>query len=156
MPPDRTPGAAPVPRSARSSVPPRGRASRWLPPLLWTALILVGTSWPSISVGPDAVIGFDKVMHFSVYAVLGVLVRRAVLAPDSLRTLALIVVAVSAFGALDEWHQGFIAGRSQSGFDWLADTLGVITGVLVARRLLPKPPATATTPERTDLPRPLA
>jgi VanZ family protein len=129
MPPDRTAGAAPA--------AVRGRADRWLPPLLWTALILVGTSWPSISVGPDDIIGLDKAIHFGAYGVLALLVRRALLAPSSLGTAVLIVLALSGFGAIDEWHQSFINGRSSSVFDWIADTLGAITGVIAARYLLP-------------------
>jgi hypothetical protein len=141
MPPDRTAGEPPAAA--------RGRADRWLPPILWAALILVGTSWPSISVGPDDTVGLDKVMHFVAYGMLGLLVRRALVAPSSLGVGVLIVLALSAFGAADEWHQAFILGRSASVFDWIADTLGAATGVLAARRLLPPRPA----PVRRDHPR---
>jgi VanZ family protein len=116
----------------------RGRADRWLPPVLWAALILVGTSWPSISVGPDDIIGLDKAMHYGAYAVLALLVRRALPGPSSSRSGMFIVLALSAFGAADEWHQAFIPGRSASGYDWIADTLGAVTGVVAARYLLPK------------------
>lgn len=107
--------------------------SRWLPPVFWAAVILVGTSWPSISVGPDDLFGLDKLIHFSMYGVLAVLVMRARRSQTSLWVAALVLVALSAFGAADEWHQGFIEGRSASLYDWIADTLGTAVGILVAR-----------------------
>ncbi len=107
--------------------------SRWLRPVLWAAVILVGTSWPSISVGPDDLFGMDKVIHFGMYAVLAVLVMRALGSQTSFGVAAVAFVLLSAFGAADEWHQGFIDGRSASLYDWIADTLGTAVGILVAR-----------------------
>jgi VanZ family protein len=131
MPPERTPGMPPE----------TSRSARWLPPLLWTGLILLGTSWPSISVGPDTVVGLDKAMHFGVYGMLAVLVVRAVQPPISLTHALLILLTLSGFGAADEWHQGFIAGRSSSFYDWIADTLGILVGLWVSRYLLSPTPA---------------
>jgi VanZ family protein len=126
MPPESTPGAPPG----------STRSSRWLPPLLWAGIILIGTSWPSISVGPDDIIGVDKAMHFGMYGLLTVLVVRALQPPISLRWALIVLVALSGFGAADEWHQGFITGRSSSIYDWIADTLGTISGLWVSRYLL--------------------
>lgn len=127
MPPDRTPGNAPgTPRS-----------TRWLPAVLWAGIILVGTSWPSISAGrDDVIIGLDKAMHFGVYGMLTVLVVRALEPPIPVRYALLVLLSVAAFGAADEWHQGFIIGRSSSIYDWIADTLGTLTGLLASRYLL--------------------
>lgn len=127
MPPERTPGTPPG----------TTRASRWLPPVLWAGVILVGTSWPSISVGPDDIIGIDKAMHFGVYSVLAVLVVRALEPPISVQHALLVLLALSGFGAADEWHQGFIPGRSESIYDWIADTLGILVGLWISRHLLP-------------------
>ncbi len=108
-----------------------------MPPVLWAAVILVGTSWPSISVGPDDILGLDKLVHFTMYGVLAFLVMRVSPARSSGVRIALVVLGLCAFGAADEWHQGFIDGRSSSGLDWIADTLGVLTGVAVARARRP-------------------
>lgn len=100
---------------------------RWIPPLLWAALILGATSFPN----PDlpAPGRTDLLAHCGMYGVLGLLVARAV---ASARTVALIAVvaACSAFGALDEWHQLYIPGRYGSVDDWGADTLGAALGVV--------------------------
>lgn len=101
-----------------SPIRPLARGSRWTAPALWAVVILIGTSWPSISVGPD-VSGLDKLVHFGMYAVLTVL-----------------VLGVLLLGAVDEWHQAFIPGRSTSLADWFADSLGAVAGAL-AVRLLP-------------------
>ena len=103
---------------------------RWLPPALWTAVVLVSSSWPDPDVGPVPA-GSDKVTHFLLYGVLGVLLGRAErgLLGLPLRFVG-TVAAVSAFAALDEWHQRFIPGRSASTGDWVADTLGALVGLL--------------------------
>lgn len=120
-------------------------AARWTPPAVWVAVILIGTSWPGVSLGPDD-LALDKVAHFAAYAVLAALLLRASRAFHLWRTALVVVLAVSAFGAIDEWHQSFIPRRSMSFADWLADTAGAIVGVLVMRAILlsrPSPRATA-------------
>ena len=104
---------------------------RWAPPLLWAALILVCTSVPLPASSPGmGVPGLDKVVHFSLYAVLGWLLSRAN-GTRSGTTLAWML-GIAAFGAVDEWHQHFIIGRSPDVADWLADGAGGIVGFLAA------------------------
>jgi hypothetical protein len=45
---------------------------------------------------------------------------------------ALLLTALigSAYGAIDEFHQYFVPGRSCDVWDWLADTLGALLGAL--------------------------
>lgn len=109
-----------------------GAAARWTPPVLWVAIILVGTSWPSLKFGPDD-LALDKIAHFSAYAVLAALSLRATLSPRRFATAASVVLGVSLLGAVDEWHQSFIPGRSMSLADWLADTAGACVGILAVR-----------------------
>jgi uncharacterized protein YfiM (DUF2279 family) len=112
-----------------------GAVARWTPPAVWLAIVLVGTSWPRLVLGPDGV-GLDKIAHFSAYAILAALALRATLTPRRLVTAVGVVVLVSVLGGIDEWHQSFIPGRSMSGADWMADTAGAIVGTL-AVRLIP-------------------
>ena len=79
----------------------------------------------------------DYTGHFIGYALLGVLLLRG-LAGASWRGVTpragwLAVVAASAYGVTDEVHQMFVPGRSATIEDWMADTLGAIAGVLLAR-----------------------
>lgn len=122
MPSDSTPAATPS----------RSVAARWALPATWVAVILIGTSWPGVKLGPDE-LPLDKVAHFTAYAVLAALLLRSSRTPRAWNRLLLVVALCSAFGAVDEWHQAFIPNRSMSFADWVADTLGALTGALVLR-----------------------
>ncbi len=119
-------------------------AARWTPPILWVAIILVGTSWPKLKLGPDD-LALDKVAHFTAYAILAALTLRATLTPRRWATCAAVLVGIACLGAVDEWHQSFIPGRSMSAADWVADVSGGLLGIalvrfvpfLTPRRLLP-------------------
>jgi VanZ family protein len=76
----------------------------------------------------------DKFAHFVAFAAGAVLLCRA-LRSGTRRTdrwiLLVTLIAISAFGATDEWHQLYTPLRSGGDFgDWLADTLGATFGVL--------------------------
>jgi VanZ family protein len=96
------------------------------------ATVLVGTSWPSLTLGPDG-LSLDKIAHFSAYGILAALSLRATLTPRRVSTVLAVLVCVSVLGAVDEWHQSFIPGRSMSFADWIADTAGATLGVLAVR-----------------------
>ncbi|MBD0319601.1 MAG: VanZ family protein [Gemmatimonadetes bacterium] len=66
--------------------------------------------------------------HFGAYSVFG-----AALAYGGAATgvgALPLVIAGSLYGVSDEVHQSFVPGRSPDPLDWVADTLGVIAGVL--------------------------
>lgn len=122
--------------SSPATLQPLSPVSRWLPPAIFAALILVATSWPDIDLGrlPTK---FDKVGHVGMYGIFGALVQRASNSPAALRTVTLAWVGIALFAAIDEWHQGFISGRSPGIGDWIADVLGALIGLLLARSFLP-------------------
>ncbi len=96
-----------------------------LPPLLWAVAIFAVSSL-SRPPGPPLVLGLDKVVHFTVYGVVGLLTARARcaygLAPGR---AALGAVLLSArYAVSDEVHQAFVPLRSSDPADWLADLLG--------------------------------
>jgi VanZ family protein len=108
-------------------------ARRWLPPSLWAALILVLTSIPAPPAEPGGVPYLDKVAHLLLYAVQGWLVARAMRTRRPLSLVAAIL-AIAAFGALDEWHQQFLA-RDADVLDWIADIIGGSVGIAAASRV---------------------
>lgn len=120
MPTDSTPAAAP------------SAAARWTPPVVWVVVILIATSWPDLSVGPDEM-PLDKMFHFGAYAVLAALMVRASRTPTHWGSVATVVALVALFGVVDEWHQAFIPGRSMSVADWVADATGALLGALAVR-----------------------
>jgi VanZ family protein len=102
----------------------------WLVVVGWVLVIEALTSWPSPpSFGAPH--GFDKVVHFTMYAALGFLAMRAVRRQGASfwwRPFLAVACCISIWGALDEWHQQFIPSRSMELGDWIADSIGGIAG----------------------------
>ena len=100
----------------------------WLPIVAWAALIFALSSIPSLGTGLGT---WDTILrkgaHVTEYAVLAFLLRRALSAPWAF-------VAAVAYSAFDEVHQTFVRGRHGAPRDVLIDSVGVVIGLLVARR----------------------
>lgn len=111
-------------------------AHRWVPAILWGALILVATSLPASTLpSAPAFPGADKVVHAAMYGVLGWLAARAVADRGrGVRGIAILGIAALAVG--DEWHQRWIPGRSADVFDWMADVAGATLGASLLRTAL--------------------
>jgi VanZ family protein len=83
----------------------------------------------------------DKVLHFGYFFGGGLIFSAFLyrLSPDRPRwgrILALAVIVVGLTGALDEWHQSHVPGRSGNDpGDLAADLAGAIAGALVFRRV---------------------
>ena len=63
------------------------------------------------------------------YGVLAWLTARGFEMPTTKSAITAFAI-VAAFGALDEWHQRFIPGRSTAASDFVADIAGGAVGVL--------------------------
>jgi VanZ family protein len=105
----------------------------WGPAVAQMIAIFVASSIPDLTELPGGI--SDKTGHFVGYALLGLLVARA-LAGARLRAVTpgatLLAIALSScYGATDEFHQRFVHGRSPDVHDWIADTLGALAGALL-------------------------
>jgi VanZ family protein len=105
---------------------------RWGPALAAMAAIFLASSIPDV--GPLPADMSDKTAHFIAYAILGVLVIRAV---SGARWSGCTAAAgwtawavTAAYGGSDEWHQFFVPGRTPSVLDVAADAAGAALGVL--------------------------
>jgi VanZ family protein len=97
---------------------------RWLPVVAWAALIFALSSVPDLGTGLgtwDLVL--RKLAHAGEYAVLGLLLVRAVRRPG----LALGLGALYAVS--DEVHQHFVEGRVGAPLDVGIDVVGVAIGI---------------------------
>ena len=107
----------------------------WIPALLLAAALAWLSQRPAYPFGLQLDPPLDKVAHLSAFALLGLLIEAALARtrPDLplYKRHLLTFFAVSAYGALDEWHQHFVPGRDADGFDWLADTIGGGLGMAV-------------------------
>jgi VanZ family protein len=103
---------------------------RWLPVLVWAAVIFAFSSVPSL--GTD--LGhwdllLRKLAHVAEYALLGALLVRALGASGAAFGLG-VLYAIS-----DELHQVFVPGRVGSPVDVAIDATGVALGILAWQAL---------------------
>jgi VanZ family protein len=104
-----------------------GSLLRWLPAVLWAAVIFAGSSVPGSSI-PG---GYSVYGHLSEYAVLATLVMLAE-RRRGLLFAALVAIAVCAvYGVTDELHQAFVPLRVPDPVDWMTDVAGACAGAAV-------------------------
>jgi VanZ family protein len=115
--------------------PGRRRLLPLLPPALFYLAITVQSAFV-LPVTPFHFRWGDKLAHFLVFAVLGVLVARGahlglrIVASNAFLVL-LVAVAVGLLGGLDEVHQLCVPGRHGDVTDALADLSGGTAGGLL-------------------------
>ena len=104
----------------------------WLPLIVYCLAIYIQSDLPS----PEQIPSFefsDKILHFSAYAVMGVLFYRAyqtLRIKDNLRMLTLLsMLSASLYGISDEIHQYFVPFRDADIMDVVANILGAVCGV---------------------------
>jgi VanZ family protein len=115
------------------------RAGAWAPVVAWCALLFGLSSIPGAAIPEVSIPEFDKLVHGSLYLVLGGLAVRALLRTTSLRGVRAIATAslfASVFGVTDELHQLLTPRRTCDVRDALADTLGGILGAWLAATIL--------------------
>jgi VanZ family protein len=104
--------------------------TRWLPVVVWAAVIFAFSSVPSLSSG----LGFwdlvlRKCAHTTEYAILAVLLLRAT------GSFAWAFGLTVAYAATDELHQMFVRGRHGSPIDVAIDAVGALVGLGAVRWL---------------------
>ena len=102
---------------------------RWLPVLVWAAVIFAFSSIPSLGTGLgtwDLVL--RKLAHVTEYAILGALLLRAIGRPVPAFAVGVL------YAASDEMHQHFVSGRHASPLDVAIDAAGIAIGLLAWRR----------------------
>ena len=116
---------------------------------VWALVILTATSVPGSAIPTSFPHWADKIVHFTLYGVLGALAARAFVAAPSARTargvdarnwnrshagwLAMALLAI--FAGVDELHQYWIRGRTPSAADWFADVAGVGVGIAIGMNM---------------------
>lgn len=97
--------------------------------VFYTALIAFVSLQPAsgVSIG-----SWDKVFHLASYAVFAILAYGVVQKP---RLYIYLCVAIVAYGGLMEFGQSYMPGRFMSGYDFLANTFGVMLGAAMVVKL---------------------
>ena len=120
-------------------MPERGSPlRRWLPTILWSLLIFIACSLPSIPspAGLEKLSFLDNAAHLILFAVLSLLLARS-LAPTSARKSTVLLAAFLSlsYGLLIELYQSFIPYRFFEYLDLLADGVGAVFGGLLWLKL---------------------
>lgn len=78
----------------------------------------------------------DKLVHALLFAVLAWAIGLALLFSRVPWHRAALIAFISAttYGAIDEWHQRSVPGRSPDVLDWVADTVGAASVFAMRRR----------------------
>lgn len=111
----------------------------WLPIIIYCLAIFIQSSLPtseSLPAFPQS----DKLLHAGAYALLGFLFYRAFQTTQTPKTALLLILisalSSTAYGISDEVHQYFVASRTFSIADMLANTIGSFIGAVGATFLL--------------------
>ena len=112
----------------------------YLPLGLYWLLIFVLTSIPGKSI-PKVLGGVDKIKHFGAYFVLAFLLSFALKMqnryPIVSKYSVLFTFMITLFyGLIDEVHQIFIPGRYFDWMDLLADVIGSLIGIFLAKIII--------------------
>ena len=111
----------------------RNRFLKWLylggPAIAYASLIFYLSSLSRFPEELPSFFGFDKIIHFIEYFVLGILLYRwfsnVEMLPGKRRVLITTLFVGIMYAFTDEWHQSFVPGRDSSLFDVLFDSIGV-------------------------------
>ena len=91
--------------------------------------IIIGIAYLSITPTDTLIVGNDKISHFIAYSVLMTNVGLLTYL-NKKRFLAGALLSI-AYGAIIEVIQHYVPGRFMSGYDILANTTGVLLGVII-------------------------
>ena len=122
--------------SPAAAAAPAGTGARlvryWLPVAAYVVLIFSLSSLHSG--GPSLFPNMDKLEHLGEYGLFGLLLGRAfrftVGGRRGLWWAVGTVLVGSAVGAMDEFYQAFVPGRTSDVRDWLTDSLALLLAVL--------------------------
>lgn len=110
-----------------------------LPAIAVAVGIFIVSSIPQTALPPLQFDFIDKIIHFAVFLIFGLSLILAFYPEhrnqSSFKAVVIILVIGLLYSAIDEFHQFFVPGRSCDIFDWIADSIGVVTS-LVFRGLI--------------------
>jgi VanZ family protein len=111
----------------------RRRISAWTPAVLWAATIFALSSVPGSAL-PLLPGQSDKLVHGTVYAILGAVCFRAIALTwtwGRRSAVAISTLLALLYGITDEIHQAFTPRRTPDWRDGLADIIGGLIGALI-------------------------
>ncbi len=113
-----------------------------IPLIVYWLIILIATTIPADSF-VDVFELSDKVEHFLAYFGLAILLGLNLHFQEKWKKISFYYIVTTliiclTYGVFDELHQLFVPNRMAEFWDWVADSLGTITGLLVVSVFLQK------------------
>jgi VanZ family protein len=111
------------------------RLISFIPLLLASLTLFIASHQEGVPFDTSIFIFQDKIMHFFAYFIYGITIQLFLLSFDisNRKYIILTIIIGSIFGLSDEIHQYFIANRSTEFFDWVADTLGCASSLILKK-----------------------
>ena len=110
----------------------------WLLLLLWACVIAFLTLIPGEDIPKTPLARLDKALHLLEFFTLGFLAMNALIKSHIHSNLGLMIILViimgSLYGALGEWLQNFVSGRTPEIYDLVSDLIGLNLGVFMYMR----------------------
>ena len=97
--------------------------------ILYSILILLGSTIPGGSIPTINIWPFDKLLHIIEYFILAILMIN-VLRIINVRSIIIVIIIGIVYGGFSEIWQGTVAGRDASIYDAIAKGIGMIIGSL--------------------------
>lgn len=112
----------------------------YLPLTIYWLIIFIATSIPTDAI-PQLFKLQDKLEHFVAYFILAVLISLTIHFQEKfihLKKWFIIysILVLIVYAALDELHQMIIPGRIADFYDWSADVIGGIIGILLINKII--------------------
>jgi len=109
------------------------KTKSWLLVIAYACLIFYLSSQPYVSIPPgiEEIDPENIILHICEYSILGFLLLKA----TGEEKLFLSFALGSFYGITDEIHQSFVPNRTSSPIDAIADSVGVIMGIYLRRKL---------------------
>jgi VanZ family protein len=107
----------------------------WTLALVWAAVIFILSSIPGRALPNVPALRYDKLLHATVYGVLGGVIYLGARSTWPFRPVRVVLgctLAAVLYGLSDEFHQRFVPGRSSDLWDVVADGVGGFAGALLA------------------------
>lgn len=105
----------------------------YIPALLWAGVLLfIGgqSNVPTV----ETPLPVDKVAHFVMYGVLGLLATLGWLFAGRKPDLRIVLLLAALVGVIDEVHQRSVPHRTSDPIDWMADVAGIaVAATLIVR-----------------------
>ena len=111
---------------------------RYQAPAVACAILIFGlSSIPGTTLQSYPFVSFDKLLHILEFGVFGYLLALALERNTATwvreHWLSIAIIVGILYGVADEWHQGFVPGRTAAAADAVADGIGVFAAQLLYR-----------------------